>query len=72
MNGKKRIAVSWWTFAYVILAAALLAFSALGDCLQGPEGAACRAHSPAFTNTVLIVEVVVYAVLTWVLFFRRR
>jgi hypothetical protein len=72
MNGKKLIAVSWWTFAYVILAWALFSFSALGDCLQGPEGAACRAQGGTFTDTLLLVEVFVYAALTWVLFFRRR
>ena len=72
MNGKKLIAVSWWTFAYVIFAWAMFAFSASGDCLQGLEGAACRAQSRAFTNTLLIGEVLAYAVFTWLLFFRRR
>jgi hypothetical protein len=72
MNGKKVIAITWWTFAYVILAGALFAFSAMGDCLQGPEGAACRAQSSAFTEKLIIIEVLAYLVLTWLLFFRRR
>lgn len=72
MNGKKLIAISWWTFGYVIFAGALLAFSAMGDCLQGPDGAACRAQSRAATNALLIGEMLVYIVLTWVIFYRRR
>jgi hypothetical protein len=72
MNGKRVIAISWWTFAYVILAGAIFAFSGMGDCLQGAEGAACRAQSNAFTETLIIVEVLTYPVLTWLLFFRRR
>jgi hypothetical protein len=72
MNGNKLIALSWWTFAYVVAAGALFAFSAMGDCLQGAEGAACRAQSNAFTERLLIAEVLAYAVLTWALFFRRR
>lgn len=72
MNGRKVIAVSWWTFAYVIVAGALVTFSAMGDCLQGPAGASCRAQSRAFTNTLLISEVLAYMALTWLMFFRRR
>ena len=30
MTGKKIIALSWWTFAYILLAGALFGFSAMG------------------------------------------
>ena len=72
MNGKKLIFVSWWTFAYIIVAGALVAFSAMGDCLQGTEGAACRARSAAFTNALLAAVAFTYFALTWLIFFRRR
>ena len=72
VTGKKLIAVSWWTFAYVIVAGALLAFSAAGDCSEGSEGAACRAQSSSFTTALLVAELVTYLGLTWLFFFRRR
>lgn len=72
VTGKKLIAVSWWTFAYVVVAGALFAFTAMGDCLQGSEGAACREQSRTFSNALLLVELVAYIALTWLLFFRRR
>jgi hypothetical protein len=71
MNGNKLIALSWWTFAYVIVAGALFAFSASGDCLQGADGAACRHQSSAFTQWLLIGEVLIYGLLTWAIFRRR-
>lgn len=71
MNGNKVIALSWWTFAYIIGAGALFAFSAMGDCLQGAEGAACRAQSNAFTEWLLIVAALFYVIVTWAIFFRR-
>ena len=72
MSGKKLITLSWWTFAYLLLAGTLFAFSAMGDCLQGSEGNACRAQSGALTSTLLAAEILAYAGLTWLLFFRRR
>ena len=72
VSGKKLIAVSWWTFAYVVLAGALFAFTALGDCLQGSEGAGCREQGGWFGNALLLIELVAYVALTWLLFFRRR
>jgi hypothetical protein len=72
MNGKKVIALSWWTFGYIIVAAALFAFSAMGDCLQGAAGAACQGQSGHFTEALLALEVFAYVALTWVFFFRRR
>lgn len=72
MNGNKVVALSWWTFAYIIVAGALLTFSAMGDCLQGAEGAACTAKSNSFTEWLLVIEVLAYLILTWAMFFRRR
>ena len=72
MTGKKLIILSWWTFAYVLLAGALYAFSALGDCLQGADGAACRAQSEAFSTALLVGALLAYVLLTWLIFFRRR
>ena len=72
MNYKKLIAVCFWTLAYLVLAAALFTFAAMGDCLQGTEGAACRAQSNAFINMLLVIELLAYPILTWLLFFRRR
>ena len=72
MTGNKLIALSWWTFAYIIVAGALFAFFAMGDCIQGAEGAACRAQSSASTDRLLIAEVLAYAIFTWAIFFRRR
>jgi Na+/H+ antiporter NhaC len=72
MNGKKLIAVSWWAFAYIILAAALFSFSALGDCLRGSDGAVCRERSKTVTNSIGLVLVIAYGLLTWLMFFRRR
>lgn len=72
VSGKKLIAVSWWTFAYVVFAGTLFVFSAMGDCLQGSEGSACRHQSGMLSNAVLLIEVVAYIALTWLLFFRRR
>ncbi len=72
MNGNKVVVLSWWTFTYILVAGALFAFSALGDCLQGAEGAACRAKSNSFTEWLLIIEVLLYVILTWAIFFRRR
>lgn len=71
MSGGKFIAISWWTFAYVVGAGALLAFASMGDCLQGSEGAACREQSSTMTNALLLIELLAYVVLTWLLFFRR-
>ena len=72
MSGKKLIAASWWTFGYIVFAWALFTFTALGDCLQGSEGAACREHGNTFNNVLLLIEVLAYFALTWLLFFRRR
>ena len=72
MRGNKLIALSWWTFAYLIGALALFAFSSMGDCLQGSEGAACRTQSKTFSNGLILVACVVYAALTWLMCFRRR
>lgn len=72
MNGNKLIALFWWTFAYIIVAGALFAFAASGDCLQGADGAACRDQSSAFTDWLLIAEAFAYSILTWAIFFRRR
>lgn len=71
MNGNKLIALSWWTFAYIILAGALFAFSASGDCFQGADGAACRHQSSVFSQWLLIGEVLIYGILTWAIFRRR-
>ena len=72
MNGNKLIALGWWTFAYVILAGALFTIFAMGDCLQGAEGAACRARSNAFNTWLLFGLVLTYAMIPWSIFFRRR
>jgi hypothetical protein len=72
MNGKKVIAISWWTFAYVVAAGTLLTFSAIGDCLQGAQGAACRDQSNTVWATLLVALVLAYGLLTWLMFFRRR
>jgi hypothetical protein len=72
VSGKKLIAVAWWTLAYVVLAWTLFAFTAMGDCLQGSAGAACREQSNTFSNGLLLVEAVTYVALTWLFFFRRR
>lgn len=70
MNAKKLIAISWWTFAYALMAGTLFAFSSLGDCFQ--SDAECRAQSSRFTDALLLSEVIAYAILTWLIFFRRR
>ena len=72
MNGKRLVALSWWTFAYIRVAGAVFAFSAGGDCLQGADGAACRAKSGTFTERLLVFEMLSYIILTWAIFFRRR
>jgi hypothetical protein len=72
MNGNRLVALAWWTFAYVILAGVLFGFSAMGDCLQGAAGAACRTKSSAFDTWLLIGLVLTYAIITWSIFFRRR
>ena len=72
MNGNKLVALSWWTFAYIIVAGALFAFSTMGDCLHGVEGAACRAQSNVFTEWLLIGAAFFYVIVTWAIFFRRR
>ncbi|MCW2365019.1 hypothetical protein M2341_000466 [Sphingobium sp. B7D2B] len=72
MTGKKLISVSWWTFVYLLLAGALFAFSAMGDCLQGADGAACRSHREAFSSALLVGELLAYILLTWLVFFRRQ
>jgi hypothetical protein len=71
MNGNKLIALCWWTFAYMIVAGALFAFSASGDCLQCADGDACRNQSSAFTHWLLIAEMLTYGLVTWVIFRRR-
>lgn len=38
----------------LIVAGTLFAFSIMGDCFQGAEGAACRAQNNAFTEWLLI------------------
>jgi len=72
MNGKKVIALSWWTFGYVIVAATLFMLTSMSDCLQGAEGAACRVLGRQVQDGLLATLVIAYALLTWVLFFRRR
>ena len=72
VNGKKVIAFSWWTFGYIVVAATLLMLSAIGDCLQNEEGAACRASSRQFQDGLLVSLAIAYVFLTWLLFFRRR
>ena len=69
MNGNKLIALSWWTFVYIIVAGALFTFSAMGDCLQGIDGAACPAQRTALVIWLLIAEAIAYAILTWIIFF---
>lgn len=48
MNGRKLVALSCWTFAYLLLTAILLGFATMGDCFTGAEGAAVenRAAEP--------------------------
>ena len=72
MNGNKLILLSWWTFAYLIGAWALVTFSSMGDCLQGAEGVKCNAQSQTFTNTLIFGVCAAYALLTWIMFFRQR
>jgi hypothetical protein len=72
MKAKKLIALSWWTFGYVIVAGALFAFAAMGDCPEGPEGSLCRARSNQITDVLLVTELFAYLALTWLLFCRRR
>ncbi|NBW76553.1 MAG: hypothetical protein EBR34_12255 [Sphingomonadaceae bacterium] len=72
VTGKKIIAVSWWTFAYLLLAGGVFALSSMGDCTQNAGSPACTASSNTFTNTVLAAELLTYFALTWLIFFRRR
>ena len=72
MNGRKLVALSCWTFAYLLLAAILLGFATMGDCFTGAEGAACREQSGRATTIFLIVAAFAYFPLTWLMFFRRR
>ena len=71
VTGKKIIAVSWWTFASLLLAGGVFAFSAMGDSPQSAEGPACMASANAFTNMMLVAELLTYVTLTWLIFFRR-
>ena len=61
-----------WTFGYVLVAATLLILSATADCLPGAEGAACRILSRQVHDGLLVTLAILYALLTWALFFRRR
>ena len=72
MNGRKAIALAWWTLGYALVAATLLMLAAMPDCLQGPEGAECRTLSRQVQDGLLVALAVAYVLLTWALFFRRR
>lgn len=72
MNGRKAIALCWWTFGYLLIAATLFLLSSAPDCLPGAEGAACRALGRQVQIGILVALAIAYVVLTWGLFFRRR
>lgn len=72
MNCRKLIAVSWWAFGYFVVALALFTSLIMGNCLQGREGASCRARGAYFSDAMLAIAVLAYAITTWALFFRRR
>ena len=72
MNGRKAIALGWWTFGYALVVVTLLMLSSMADCLQGAEGAACRVLSRQIQDGLLVILAIAYALLTWLLFFRRR
>lgn len=66
------MALALWTFAFLIFGMMFFGFAMMGDCYPGPEGADCVAAKNARPAQIAIVELIVYLLLTWVIFIRRR
>jgi hypothetical protein len=65
------MAIAFWTFGYMIVAAMLFGFINMGGSSCAADRACEKSRSDA-SNFVLGVESVGYVGMTWLIFFRRR
>ncbi len=57
-----------WTALYVLFGLVVLSLGMMGDCADGPRGAACLAAKEHWPLRAISVELAIYVVATWLLF----
>ena len=65
------MALALWTFAFLLFGMMFFGFAMMGDCYEGPRGAACWAAKRAAPARIWTGELIVYLVLTSFIFIRR-
>lgn len=72
MNWRRALALALWTFAFLLLGLFFLGTTMMGSCNPAPEGDACRALKEVLPARFTVGAFVIYLMLTWLIFFRRR